>query len=61
MRWQHMSQQLICFEFDGARKHPELHPAHKLFFSSTQLRIFFDAQGRFVHWDRPYVGKRSML
>lgn len=61
MRWQHMSKQLICFEFDGVRKHPELHPAHKLFFSSTQLRIFFDAQGRFVHWDRPYVGKRPML
>ena len=61
MRWQHMVRHLICFEFDGDRDHPELHPVHKLYFSSSRVRMFFDAEGRFVHWDRPYVGRRFML
>jgi hypothetical protein len=61
MRWQHMVRHLICFEFDGDSEHPELHPAHKLYFSKSRVRMFFDAEGRFVHWDRPYVGRRSIL
>ncbi len=61
LRWQHMVRHLICFEFDGATNHSELHPAPKPHFSKSLVRMFFDADGRLVHWDRPYVRRRSMF
>lgn len=61
LRWQHMVRHLICFEFDGASDHPELQPIYKPYFCKSRVRMFFDADGLLVHWDRPYVGRRSMF
>ena len=61
LRWQHMVRHLICFEFDGASEHPELQPLYKPYFSKSRVRMFFDADGLLVHWDRPYVGRRSIF